>query len=257
MTHRKRAEGKARKKKGSKYAPKNDTVPETQAAKRKKGRGKDDDTPKAFKRLMAFTSGKMKTRSGLDDGIDRRPKGAKPGEEPKPEVEPKPEEETAVPTILPGETLSDFAARVDAAIPVAGLINKTGKGGKDPVGLKAFRTRKEKKMHKLYATWREEEVKIQDQKEEELELIAERELESGNQWSGAGAGAPRDWDPVTKGNGKKRKRGGKGKNKEEDPWEELRRLRGEKKVKFGDVAQAPPSLQAMSAKLSAKLPTRE
>lgn len=192
---------------------------------------------------MAFTQG-QKTRSGLDDGVDR-------SKEPKTAEAAKPEEEADVPSIRPGESLSDFAARVDASIPVAGLINKTGKGGKDPAGLKAYRTRKEKKMHKLYDQWRAEEKKIQEQKEEELELAAERELENGTLWSGAGG--PKDWDPVSKGEGKKkRKRGGKGQAKEEDPWEELRRKRGEAKVRLRDVAQAPPSLP----KVSAKLPTR-
>lgn len=194
---------------------------------------------------MAFAKN-GKTRSGLDHGLDQK-KSSKTADTAKPE------EEVATPSINPGESLSDFAARVDASIPVAGLINKTTKGGKDPVGLKAYRTRKEKKMHKLYDQWRAEERKIQERKEEERELAAERELEEGTLWSGAGG--PRDWDPVSNGGKgkKKRKRGGKGAAKEEDPWEELRRKRGETKVKLRDVAQAPPSLQ----KVSGKLPTLE
>lgn len=232
MSNRKRAEAKSK----TKNAP----AP-SKGTKRKRGRGADDDTPRAFKRLMAFTKGQTK-RSGLDDGVDKS-KGSKAAEKDKPE------KEGAVPSIRPGESLSDFAARVDASIPVAGLINKT-KGGKDPLGLKQYRTRKEKKMHKLYEQWRAEERKIQERKEEELELAAERELENGMLWSGADG--PRDWDPVSNGGKgkKKRKRGGKGAAKdEEDPWEELRRKRGEGKVRLGDVAQAPPSLQKVSAKL--------
>lgn len=225
---------------GGKPKTKNAPEPPT-GTKRKRGRGGGDDTPRAFKRLMAFSKN-GKTRSGLDNGVDKK-------KESNTEDTSKPEEEAPAPSIRPGESLSDFAARVDASIPVAGLINKTSKGGKDPVGLKAYRTRKEKKMHKLYDQWREEEKKIQERKEEELELAAERELDEGTLWSGAGG--PRDWDPVSNGGKgkKKRKRGSKGAAKEEDPWEELRRKRGEAKVRLRDVAQAPPSLQKMSGKL--------
>lgn len=257
MSNRRRAEAKSKNKK----------APEAQAptsTKRKRGRGSADDTPRAFKRLMAFTSG-QKPRSGLDDGVQKtkkekakekaKAKGQEQeNEKDKAETPSKAEQEVAaVPTIRPGESMSDFSARVDASIPVAGLINKTTRGGKDPLGLKVYRTRKERKMHKLYDQWRAEEKKIQEMKEEELERVAERELEEDTPW--ASAGGPMAWDSVpkegkSKGK-KKRKRGGKGQDKEEDPWEELRRKRGEGKVKLRDVAQAPPSLQ----KVSARLPT--
>ncbi|SPN98884.1 uncharacterized protein DNG_01924 [Cephalotrichum gorgonifer] len=223
----------------------------SRGGKRKRGRD-NDDTPRAFKRLMAFTPGQK--ISGLDDGVDKKSKAKKQKETTKPE-----EENIPVPSIRPGESLSDFAARVDATIPVAGLINKTARGGKDPLGLKVYRTRKEKKMHKLYDQWRAEERKIQEQKEEQYEEAAARELEDG--WTGAdGTKGANEWDLPPKEEGKKnkkkkkQKRGGKGaKDKEEDPWEELRRKRGEGKVKFGEVANAPPSLQ----KVAAKLPTHE
>lgn len=218
---------------------------------------------------MAFTGG-QKTRSGLDDGIQKtkkekakeraRAKAKEQGkdedkdDEEKEETTDEPEQKApAVPTIRPGESMSDFSARVDASIPVAGLINKTARGGKDPLGLKIYRTRKERKMHKLYDQWRAEEKKIHEMKEEELERVAERELEEDTPY--ASAGGPMAWDSIpqegkSKGK-KKRKRGGKGKDKEEDPWEELRRIRGERKVKLRDVAQAPPTLQ----KVSGRLPT--
>lgn len=266
MSNRRRAEAKSKNKK----------TPETQAptsTKRKRGRGSSDDTPRAFKRLMAFTSG-QKTRSGLDDGIQKtkkekakerarakeKEKEKEQGQEgdneekEKEETANKPEKEVpAVPTIRPGESMSEFSARVDASIPVAGLINKTTRGGKDPLGLKIYRTRKERKMHKLYDQWRAEEKKIQEMKEEELERVAERELEEDTPY--ASAGGPMAWDSIPKEgktkSKKKQKRGGKGKDKEEDPWEELRRIRGERKVKLRDVAQAPPTLQ----KVSGRLPT--
>ncbi|KAG8416002.1 hypothetical protein J3459_013879 [Metarhizium acridum] len=122
-----------------------------------------------------------------------------------------------VPRIKPGEDMRSFSARVDTALPVAGLTKKTKtKDGKDSLGIKVQRTRKERKMHKLYDQWRAEERKIQEQKEEEREPARET------------------------GNKKSRKR--KGKGREEDPWIELVRKRGEARIGLHDVAQAPPEL---------------
>ncbi|KAJ3544119.1 hypothetical protein NM208_g3222 [Fusarium decemcellulare] len=129
--------------------------------KGKKGR-KDNDAPRAFRRLMAVAHGK-KVRSGLDDGTTDKPTKKETSEELK---------------IRPGEDLRSFAHRVDAALPVAGLTKKTVvKDGKDESGLKVYRTRKEKKMHKLYDQWRAEERKIQDQREEEADEAIGRELD--------------------------------------------------------------------------------
>ena len=63
-----------------------------------------------------------------------------------------------MPKIQPGERMSDYNARVDQAIKISGLIQK----GKAVEGIKERRTKKEKQMHKLYATWREEEAKIKE-----------------------------------------------------------------------------------------------
>ncbi|KAF4636454.1 hypothetical protein G7Y89_g1633 [Cudoniella acicularis] len=121
--------------------------------KRKRNADTADDTPKAFARLMAFSQGK-KLPKGLDDGVRLPKKKAKQDDEGGKDdgndgmVA---EEKTAkeVPTIRPGERMAEFAARVDAALPVSGLINKTARGGKDPLGLKVGRTKKEKKMHRI------------------------------------------------------------------------------------------------------------
>ncbi|OAA53310.1 hypothetical protein SPI_09466 [Niveomyces insectorum RCEF 264] len=78
---------------------------------------------------------------------------------------------TAMPTIRPGERMSNFAARVDAALPVSGLIQRSGKHNKDPLGFeKVFRTKQERKLHKLYDQWRLEDAKRKDRLVEEQEL---------------------------------------------------------------------------------------
>lgn len=199
-----------------------------QAKKRRKAKG-DDDAPRAFKRLMAFTQGR-KFGSGLDDG-----KSAKPAAR-----ESQPAGQT--PQIRPGEDLRAFSARVDASLPLAGISTKASvKDGKDVLGLKVPRTRKERKMHKLYDQWRAEEQKIQERREEEKELAAEKELEN----DAADITSLSMLDDA----GAKRKRGKKGGAREEDPWAQLKKQRGEIRASLNDVAQAPPELHKRQTKL--------
>lgn len=198
---------------------------------------------------MAFADGK-KFRSGLDDGSkDTAAKKKKKSKAPEGDVTV--EMDTAqedTPTIRPGEKLSDFARRVDAALPVMGLVNKSGK--KDPLGLKTQRTRKEKKMHKLYDEWRREEAAIQEKRREEAEEAEEAELDNEE------AGVKWKLDLQDQAGKGKKKKGKKGRSvwesteaDDEDPWEELKKKRGEKKVGLHDFAQAPPELKTKPKEL--------
>ncbi|KAH8664271.1 hypothetical protein BX600DRAFT_550343 [Xylariales sp. PMI_506] len=233
--------------------------------KRKRDTGNRNDTPRAFKRLMAYAGGK-KTRSGLDDGRISSAKGKKKSNNKSDEDEvaaPQQAIKPELPKIRPGERMSEFVARVDAALPVGGLINKTARDGKDPLGMKVWRTKKERQMHKLYDEWREEERKIQEQREEELELLAEKELEdeeAGVSWklsmeqaSAIGATSATGATGKKKKKGKRTKYLGEAAGAEEDPWEELRRKRGETRPGLSDVAKAPPEL---NMKLPKKLTVR-
>ncbi|KAL2263001.1 hypothetical protein VTK26DRAFT_8667 [Humicola hyalothermophila] len=211
--------------------------------KRKRGAADPDDAPRAFKRLMALSSGKV-PRSGLDNG-DGGDKGkGKAGKKKAKKAsdttasEPTPAEELK---IRPGERLSEFNQRVDAALPISGLVNKMVKNGKDPLGLKVWRTKKERKMHNMYAEWREIDRKIKERREEERELAEEREME--NEALGV------SWKLELEAQGKKKKKGkraryiGEAGDPEGDPWEEIKKKRGEAKVGIHDVAQAPPELK--------------
>lgn len=199
---------------------------ESKKKRGKKNKKVENDTPRAFRRIMAAAQGK-KTRSGLDDGVPE-PKPKSDRDHPDPDLK-----------IRPGEKMRDFAARVDAALPVSGLTRKTvAKDGKDEQGFKVWRTTKERKMHKLYAEWHEEERKIQERKEEEMEEAAERELE--NDAAGITNPAFLLGDESGSGKKKKNKRGKQG--KEEDPWAILRKKRAETKAGLHDVVQAPPEL---------------
>ncbi|KAI1327701.1 hypothetical protein F5Y16DRAFT_183810 [Xylariaceae sp. FL0255] len=214
---------------------------ETKSLKRKRETGPKNDAPRAFKRLMASANGK-KPRSGLDNGdAPRKGKGKRGGgiaqQAQTSQAEPK--AARSVPTIRPGERLSEFSARVDAALPLAGLVNKSQKGNKDPLGLKAWQTKKEKKMHKMYDEWREQDRKTKEKREEEQEQQEEKDLEdeeNGVSWK-------LHMPDQTAGKGKKRFQ-----KDDEDPWEALRRKRGEVKPGLHDVALAPPEFTVKPTK---------
>ncbi|KAL5347987.1 hypothetical protein ACLOAV_007399 [Pseudogymnoascus australis] len=221
-----------------------DAAPARKANKRKR-RDEADDTPRAFARLMMFQQGK-RLRSGLDDGIKPTKKqkqaaaAAEKGDKPQaPKVDP---EQVEMPKIKPGEKMSEFAARVDAALPISGLINKTGKDGKDPLGLKVGRTKTEKRMHRMYAEWREQEKKIQDKRQEAMELAEEEELDDEGRvkWKLD----PEDTVQSGKkknGKGKKKKAIGEIDDGNDDPWAILKKTRNEGPNRLSDVYQAPPT----------------
>ncbi|OWO98768.1 hypothetical protein B2J93_4639 [Marssonina coronariae] len=227
--------------------------------KKRKRKDTDDDTPKAFARLMAFTQGKKLPR-GLDDGAretkaekkrkmaEEREGENRGGEDAVPTAKGMPETEIDRITIRPGEKMSEFSARVDAALPVSGLINKSVRSGKDPLGLKVGRTRTEKRMHRMYDEWRAEEARIQERREEAREQAEERELEEGEdgpmRWKGREQSVLGGGGKGANGKNKKRKKKGRALGEiddgEEDPWARVSRDRGETKAVFGDVVQAPP-----------------
>jgi hypothetical protein len=216
--------------------------------KRKRKAEKDDDTPKAFTRLMSFRDGKRLPKS-LDDGLKTRKRqkwseaeGATIRKELVTEL---PNAQIDMPTIQPGERMSDFAARVDAALPLSGLMNKTAKGGKDPSGLKVARTKKEKKMHRMYDEWREQDRKIKEKRQEALELAQEEDEdeELGVKWKV-------DLE-VTGPNGRKKGKGKKSKvigevnDGDDDPWAAIAKARNEGPKRLNDVVQAPPQFSKL------------
>ncbi|KAK4191633.1 hypothetical protein QBC35DRAFT_486670 [Podospora australis] len=215
--------------------------------KKEKKRKRDaDDVPRAFKRIMNLQAGRL-PRSGLDNGDQPKGKKGKKKADEKPAPKPAP---AATPStnpdlqIRPGEKLYEFNQRVDAALPLSGLITKTTvKDGKDPLGLKVRRTKKERKMHNMYDEWREIDKRVKERREEELEALEEKEMENeamGISWK---------LDMEAKSGKKKGKKGkrtryiGEEGGPEGDPWEEIKKKRGETKVGLNEVAHAPPELK--------------
>ncbi|KXJ93227.1 hypothetical protein Micbo1qcDRAFT_161190 [Microdochium bolleyi] len=259
----KQHKGKPKNAKGKDGSATPATAPAKDDQKKRKRKAKEfDDAPRAFKRLMAVASGR-KIRSGLDDG-DEPAAGSKKNKKNKKaqdqdgatKASSSVSQKAEVPTIRPGERMSEFAARVDAALPVTGLITKSVRGKADPLGAKKWQTNKERKMHKLYEEWREEDRKVKEKREEELELQDEEDLEDEDQ-----VAARKLEMQANAGSGKSKKKKGSKRSRylgevsdpEDDPWEELRKKRGEKRPGLHDVALAPPEL---NKKLPKKLLVR-
>ena len=196
-----------------------------------------DDTPRAFSRLIAFTQG-IKPICGLDDGHRNSKKRKRTldvaGEQSQPTTLLK---EDMVPKIKPGERMSEFAARVDAALPVSGLIGKGGKSVKNLPGVKGPQTKTEKRMQRMQKQWREAEARRKDKLEEDLEEAEDDDKAITSMVT----------FPLTKKTkrGKKRKEGADDDN---DLWAEIGKARNADSTSTGlvglhDVVQAPPQFK--------------
>ncbi|KAK3997684.1 hypothetical protein QBC44DRAFT_364494 [Cladorrhinum sp. PSN332] len=228
----------------------NSNDPPKKNQKRKRAEGKSDDAPRAFKRMMAIKEGKL-PRSGLDNGDAPKGKGkqkaeSKSGATAKSTAAVATKDKTASGAeelkIRPGEKMWEFNQRVDAALPISGLVTKPAiKDGKDPLGIKVKRTLRERKMHNMYAEWREMDRKWKEKREEEMEAEEEKEME--NETMGVTFRLDQEAQSKTKKRGKRARYIGEQSGPEGDPWEEIKKKRGEKKVGLNDVAQAPPELK--------------
>jgi len=171
---------------------------------------------------------------GLDDGNARPNKKRKRGDAEPAEQRSTKIKETAlpVPKILPGEKMSEFSARVNQMLPITGLSTK----GVKVEGMKERRTKKEKKMHKMYAEWREQDAKRKD-KIQEAEDKAEEDAAEDDEWDGPEPLKVLGGEDASEKTSKRKRRHGGGKD-DDDPWAVLNARAV--KPKLYDVAQAPP-----------------
>jgi hypothetical protein len=184
---------------------------------------------------------------------------------------------STLPRIQPGEKMSDFSARVDAALPMTGVArNKKGAKLAGVAGAgRAAQTRLEKKMQRMQAEWRREEKIIRQKRRERMEELldecaaaaggdddydvanaalldqwaaggrddegdeAEAEAEGGGEEGEGGAGR-RKRRKRSKGRGKAAKQ--KRREEDDDPWEVIRLARNEQPRGLHDVVQAPPKI---------------
>ncbi|KAF3260331.1 hypothetical protein TWF217_004905 [Orbilia oligospora] len=220
--------------------------------KSKRSKNDNDDTPKAFTRLMAYAAtGKRpngldepktkptstsKKRKRLDPTSESNTVGTSTTVDTLPESEPStttaPEPSKPL-TLLPGEKLSDFSRRVDAAIPVS--FKGLQRGEDNP---------KNRKLKKKKAA-------------EEAEAAAAEEItEDSYDFDDNGDPLPNhlkphNHNPHTKQQVNKTTKG-KRKDRSPSPFAVLREKRGAVQSSINDVVQAPPSLTVPKEKLRDK-----
>ncbi|PYH44001.1 uncharacterized protein BP01DRAFT_92175 [Aspergillus saccharolyticus JOP 1030-1] len=154
---------------------------------------------------------------------------------------------TAPLKILPGEKLSDFAARVNREMPLATMNRSSRPAAAELAKIREHKvTKHEKHLLRLQAMWRKEEAEILEKEaaqREEREEEMEEQLQLWKTWE-AEAGQRK---AKKKGSGTKKK--GKQAGTEStvdddpDPWAKLnKRDRVNKQLNPLDVVQAPPQL---------------
>ncbi|OJJ37525.1 hypothetical protein ASPWEDRAFT_170996 [Aspergillus wentii DTO 134E9] len=220
----------------------------------------EDDTPRAFRRLMQFQQArqqpsqpskpdepknkKRKRDAGDASNAKKKKSTAASNDAPAPAPAPAPAEPKSTLSILPGEKLSDFAARVDREMPLSAM-KKSGKVNDPnmPKIREERRTKHEKHLRRLQRMWREDDKKIREREaaeREERQDEMEDQLELWKEWETEAAQA------------RAKKKGGAKKGdagvKERDPWAKLnKKERANKQTNPFDVVQAPPELKKPKA----------
>jgi hypothetical protein len=222
-----------------------------------------DDTPRDFARLMRrIAPPKPEEPPGKPQGRKRK-RGESSGEggNNKDKIA-----KSQGPKILPGERMSDFAARVDQALPLSGISRKAGNSlskSSDAAIRKLRETRQtkhEKKLRRLQDGWRKDEERIREKEAEAREELEERQeeinelLKGWKEEAGGGIGKKKK-----KGSGMKKKKKTKRNNKapaagedasgtdddesesDDDPWAKLNKKATAKPANPFEVVQAPPT----------------
>lgn len=211
-----------------------------------------DDTPRAFARLLNFQkTGKQPTHT-LDDGSVPKAKKRKCRPDTPTNTAPQTKDVSTAPEtatinppdikILPGERLADFSARVDQALPIAGLRTKGQTSSIKIPGVKTEerKTKHNRRLERMQKEWREEELRRKEKLDEEMEDKEDEKEEQQLLWDGIRAGGR-----------KKKRKGDKGAgmvDEDDDPWAELEEKRRESKQKnLQDVVKAPPQLKGVKS----------
>ncbi|KAK5085886.1 hypothetical protein LTS08_006528 [Lithohypha guttulata] len=221
--------------------------------RKKSTKNDSNDMPKTFARLMAWHKEGKKIGGGLDDGSKPAKKSKKKQQssetataETATKSDP-PSTNSTIPKIQPGETLTDFAIRVDQSLPLTSLAKSNINPNTSlPADLLAKEkkskhlTKHNKRLARMQAEWRNTEAKLNAKEEEEAEQNEEKLAEEKLLWDGV------------------RMTGKKGKKRlveDDDPWKVLEKKRREEDgrrergavigLTAKDQAQAPPVLGAV------------
>ncbi|KIW33366.1 uncharacterized protein PV07_00223 [Cladophialophora immunda] len=243
----------------------------------------EDDTPKAFRRLMSFQVGGKRIPSGLDDGNTSKKKQKQKKEDKSgsnthsaskpdglvehatatstsPSHPPPPTTTTAtattaanIPKILPGESLAAYSQRVDQSLPLTSIPKHRTRLSAIP-GLEKIKTpltKHNKRLARMQKEWRATDQRLKEQREEEDEELAEKQEEDEILWLGAGIDPAKQAATLSKSGGKakKKRKGGGGRDVDDaDPWKILEKKRREegqlgRQTNLQDVVAAPPTLK--------------
>jgi hypothetical protein len=180
---------------------------------------------------MQFQTLGKRLPKGLDDGSEKKKSKKRKLDVPTAAISEAPPVPTQpTPKILPGERLSDFAARVDQALPLTGLDKQ--RAAKVP-GVKERPTKHNKRLERMQKEWRETERRRKEKREEEMDEFEDEKEEQGLLWNSGG---------------KKKKRSVGGPDGDEDPWKALEKSRADAKQRnLQDVVQAPPQLKKVKS----------
>lgn len=148
--------------------------------------------------------------------------------------------------ILPGERLSEFAARVDQSLPLTS-IPKHRTRSTQIAGLEKIKTpltKHNKRLARLQSEWRATEAKIRARREEQEDELADEKEEDDLLWLGAGI----DRTAAAVGGKKKKKKASS--DDDVDPWKQLEKKRREegelgRQKNLQDVVTAPPVLKSV------------
>ncbi|KAL4923951.1 uncharacterized protein BDV17DRAFT_275679 [Aspergillus undulatus] len=238
---------------------------QNEAATSRRKSALEDDTPRAFRQLMQFqerrAAGNKQKRKRDSDGSDidsdsseddkpavsrktntkNKKKATKVTEQDQDTSETSTKTKTAL-NILPGEKLSDFAARVDREMPLSQMKRSSKPTATDNLPkLQDHKiTKHEKHLKRLQAQWREDDARIKEREaaeREEREEELEEQLQLWKDWEAEAGKKKRN--PNHNINGKKSK--GRDDDDGPDPWAKLRKKRAA--VNPFDVAQEPPQLK--------------
>ncbi|RAH87728.1 hypothetical protein BO86DRAFT_444615 [Aspergillus japonicus CBS 114.51] len=227
---------------------------QTQAAaqKRRKNHGESDDDEKEEEEVVTTSKSNKKRKRGEGDGGALQQQQQQQQKNKKmattaPDSEAKDATATAVaaPKILPGEKLSDFAARVNREMPLSAMKRSNKPAAAELVNIREHKvTKHEKHLLRLQAMWRKEEAEIVEKERaqrEEREEEMDEQLQLWKTWE-AEAGKRK---AKKKGSGNKKRKDGTGEvvDDDPDPWAKLnKRERVNKQLNPLDVVQAPPQL---------------
>ncbi|KAJ5457998.1 hypothetical protein N7475_009386 [Penicillium sp. IBT 31633x] len=253
--------GKNGKKGGNKPQAKDQSQSANKAPSHRRKNVSEDDTPKAFLRLMQYQQTGRRAPSGLETGerTNKRKRNATEdanqsskktarAAEPK-QPQPSAKEKAEMPKIMPGERLAEFAARVDREMPLSEMTKTVKKGtdGKE----QHKQTKHEKHLRRLQSGWREEEAKIREREQEEREEREEEmevELAQWKEWELEAAGGKKKKSAAARKKKKGKNVGGDGDGDDDsadddpDPWAKLKKRDEERKKNPFEVAKAPPQL---------------